>query len=589
MNLQSIVEGALRIWREDQVAVYLTIALVFVQLAMLLRVLIRTRNPLQTGAAKLRAITETLKKQGLKKATDAVNNSPAADYNERLRRAWAAYFGKQGQGFDADSPPADEAFDSSRLLPTDYNGRIDAAAPGLFTALGIVGTFIGLILGFLRVNPAEATGSVGPLLGGMVVAFLNSLLGVSLSVIWSYRSRIWRHDFDVACDRLSAAAESKRDVVGIGEQLLGRLRAVCVAQDETNARLGSMDATLVELRDVTKQSGEQLLENLSTTVRDSFKAIVNAPFDQLNESVIRFDDIVRQTSERQEEVRNRLDAAAAQLALAETRLSASLSLAKECVEEFSTALLEMKDGVNAADLVVSKTQSAAADLARIAGEVQQAAARYETLGESLSRAIAAAHAVSDALVTSAGRFDQSSGHLERAVATIQSVTDETVESSVAMVRQELENAIHTLVQGLRQTGLETTAAYQASSELVVRTVDAKMSDLTDRLSAELTTLASRLPTEVESLNQAMLQIRAQIQRATRSMDDAVNQLAHQAPNALSAHLDLFDRALGKAMDHFSGTLEQWDGKISAIESLVEELRKVTVISATRLPTTQPLS
>jgi hypothetical protein len=72
----------------------------------------------------------------------------------------------------------------------------------------------------------------------------------------------------------------------------------------------------------------------------------------------------------------------------------------------------------------------------------------------------------------------------------------------------------------------------------------------------------------------MIQIRIQIQKATRSMDESVSQLAHRTPEALAAQLDQFDKALSTAMDHFSGTLHAWDGKLGALESLAAEMRRI---------------
>jgi paraquat-inducible protein B len=175
------------------------------------------------------------------------------------------------------------------------------------------------------------------------------------------------------------------------------------------------------------------------------------------------------------------------------------------------------------------------------------------------------------------RFEVASANLERAVATLETATDETVHQSIIAVRNELQGAIALLVDGIQAAGEKSISAYESSSERVAKAVDGRMSDLTDRLSAELATLANRLPAEVESLNQAMIQIRTQIQRATRAMDDSVSQLAHRTPEAMREQLNAYDRALAKAMDHFSGTLDQWSEKVTAIEQFASDLRQSNML------------
>lgn len=57
-------------------------------------------------------------------------------------------------------------------------------APTLLTSLGILGTFAGIIIGLLAFNTKDIDASIGPLLEGLKTAFISSLAGMLLSIIY---------------------------------------------------------------------------------------------------------------------------------------------------------------------------------------------------------------------------------------------------------------------------------------------------------------------------------------------------------------------------------------------------------------------
>lgn len=61
--------------------------------------------------------------------------------------------------------------------------------PDILTSLGILGTFIGLVVGLKGFEPSNyeaMTSSVSSLVDGIKVAFLTSIYGLSLSLVFSY-------------------------------------------------------------------------------------------------------------------------------------------------------------------------------------------------------------------------------------------------------------------------------------------------------------------------------------------------------------------------------------------------------------------
>lgn len=68
-------------------------------------------------------------------------------------------------------------FKLKRPLFTNYT-------PTLLTSLGILGTFTGIISGLLDFDTNEIQESIGPLLAGLKTAFITSLIGMLLSILF---------------------------------------------------------------------------------------------------------------------------------------------------------------------------------------------------------------------------------------------------------------------------------------------------------------------------------------------------------------------------------------------------------------------
>lgn len=77
------------------------------------------------------------------------------------------------------------------------NLKLLDAASGILVGLGLLGTFLGLTLGVNGVNVTDSTTiktSIELLLKGLGTAFLTSLLGMSLSLVYTFCDKIFRHN-----------------------------------------------------------------------------------------------------------------------------------------------------------------------------------------------------------------------------------------------------------------------------------------------------------------------------------------------------------------------------------------------------------
>ena len=64
------------------------------------------------------------------------------------------------------------------------NASLVQHAPNLLTSIGILGTFIGIVIGLLGFDTADIDGSIGPLLDGLKTAFITSLVGMAFAILF---------------------------------------------------------------------------------------------------------------------------------------------------------------------------------------------------------------------------------------------------------------------------------------------------------------------------------------------------------------------------------------------------------------------
>ncbi len=57
-------------------------------------------------------------------------------------------------------------------------------SPTLLTSLGSLGTFVGIVVGLLNFDAQNIDGSITALLGGLKTAFITSIVGTGLAIIY---------------------------------------------------------------------------------------------------------------------------------------------------------------------------------------------------------------------------------------------------------------------------------------------------------------------------------------------------------------------------------------------------------------------
>ena len=143
------------------------------------------------------------------------------------------------------------------------------AAPALMTSLGILGTFCGIFIALYEfdTSPGRMNESIATFLGGMRTAFVTSLLGLFVSIV--FRSVESRFPTDAGTE--DAVSPEQREVL----ERLDAIRLAIAGEGDS-----SMVTQVQKLRDENRD-GFRKLDGLAETIRDSLVKNLESLIDDL--------------------------------------------------------------------------------------------------------------------------------------------------------------------------------------------------------------------------------------------------------------------------------------------------------------------
>ncbi len=181
--------------------------------------------------------------------------------------------------------------------------RLVEMVPDILTSLGILGTFVGLVIGLRGFNPTSyeaMSGSVETLIRGIKVAFATSIYGLSLSLAYSYWLRGTLTAVSETLDRFLDAyytcvvpptdATAMNHIIANQNsqtklmQQMQKDLAKEVAQSLSNSiqpTVQHLDQTMDEFTDVVTLNQKQLLENIAERVARTMKQEFFAEFIEM--------------------------------------------------------------------------------------------------------------------------------------------------------------------------------------------------------------------------------------------------------------------------------------------------------------------
>lgn len=179
--------------------------------------------------------------------------------------------------------------------------------PDILTSLGILGTFVGLVMGLREFDPSgyeQMAGSVTPLINGIKVAFITSIYGIALSLSFSFNLRSEFSNLSAKLDEfldayylnvrppyevssLSQLLEHQKDQ----ESIVNDLTGIFVEQMGKSFEqaiipaFGRMTDGFQQVTDAFTASQEELLTNVCQAVTRQMRTELMSDFKQITRTV----------------------------------------------------------------------------------------------------------------------------------------------------------------------------------------------------------------------------------------------------------------------------------------------------------------
>ncbi len=166
-----------------------------------------------------------------------------------------------------------EEFLNEEELDVHIHKRLLEMVPDILTSLGILGTFVGLVWGLRDFQPTDyevMTSSVASLVNGIKVAFLTSIYGIALSVVYSFGMK---NEYSSMAEQLQAFLEKFHASVLPTAENESRNLLVASQKNQTAAM-------------------NQMTERFSVQMADSFERVITPTFEKMNNSLDKMVDAV---------------------------------------------------------------------------------------------------------------------------------------------------------------------------------------------------------------------------------------------------------------------------------------------------------
>lgn len=193
--------------------------------------------------------------------------------------------------------PADSFFNEKYVVDTRLRTEFFKHLPGIFTGIGIIGTFLGLITGLQAFKVSEDAGQVREslelLLGGVFEAFLVSATAISLAMVVTLLEKallasLYRITEDIAqyLDSLYAA--------GANEDYLSRL--VNASEESASQSKILKDAFIGELKQILQQISDKQLDAQASHSQKLGNQITSGIENSLKDPLKQISDVVSKAS-----------------------------------------------------------------------------------------------------------------------------------------------------------------------------------------------------------------------------------------------------------------------------------------------------
>ena len=293
-----------------------------------------------------------------------------------------------------------------------YPGSLPNALPGVFTAVGLLGTFVGIAMGLADIEPTAATEDlmegIRTLMGGMSTAFATSIVGITWSVWWLFEFRIAERRLKSRLDlflaetaRMFRVAEPHETLVRIAEGNESVRRAADAIKDTAEEIKGNVQSLGQDLADALEPYFEkhiagpirslntELGDRQTKALRGMVEAFQNTLASSVKQELSEFGRALRAASDHQANAAREMEGFFARLtevSEVQVKLLARTTEVATVFDRGLAALAEATEAIEGAGESARDTMAAAREAMDIARGLTEESRRQLEVQEKLSKA-----------------------------------------------------------------------------------------------------------------------------------------------------------------------------------------------------------
>lgn len=459
--------------------------------------------------------------------------------------------------------------------------------PNLLTSLGMLGTFVGIVIGLLHFDPDNIDDSISLLLGGLQTAFMTSLFGMTMTMVYKVLTGMpWlqpkqdvgtgpdevgpEHIYQLMREQNDGLERLHQAIAGDdSDTLTGQIRLLRQNQDDNHKAVAKEAERQAEAAETLNRQAEDqratfdtFAQNLSTQLHDFAEMMSKSATEQVINALKEvIQDFNNQLTEQFGENFKALDASVKSLV--------------EWQENYRQQLGEMSDQYAQGVTAITQTETSLSHISDSAASIPDAMSGLEPLLATTQRQL-------DDLESHLGAFRDMRDRAVEAVPEIRRQVEDTVSdishaaqhaaqdlaAGSQSMKETLEESATGLQEGNRQLQEEYTKAIEGAQnqvqELMTRVVDehhkmtGTMSEASDKTQEQLRQAQSQTSDALESLQ-------SQYQR---SLEEAGQQYQTLLSNAYQQVEAAMQQAVTRTGEHVNAQMERID------ESMQQELQRV---------------
>lgn len=506
---------------------------------------------------------------------DELNQDSTYLAHPKLRLIWQKYLNEiRSVEGHPELCPIDEHFSDDAIIHTLGKTQIADMAPGIFTTLGILGTFVGLFVGlqqFHWTNTGALQNSISGLIEGIKIAFQTSIYGISFSLLFSFlyrrfieETRTRLDDFLFDYGQYVIPNSSQRPfamLVELQKQETEQMRVF--AETFSISMAENLNKTFLPTLERIDTMMSQFVNVASKTQTEGLDLVVNKFVENMNSALgNQFQDLSTQLAdinEWQKSVHRQSTELVQKIQATAEHLTDVDAMATRIINQFGDYLEELK-----------KSQSLASDIFAQTNDIAT------KLGDTIEAQKVSVEKMVDIQKAQSENLEQIKKSQDENLTKIQNnlvMFSEKIEESVTQSGDVIDHLTETVDRALKKievTISDIMSRFNQSQESLNSGIITAYQKTFEAFDSSLAEIASHLSVTIKGIEESVDELPSVVQKLsdqTRSqISDVVGRIG-QMDGQLNAQLAAVETSLAK----FNSSLATWQSDFSRLARSTNDL------------------